>query len=42
MSAVPVASLVVMLAKPTVMLRQEEITGNDGATIHEGLVRAKH
>ena len=35
------ASLAVMLAKLTITLRQEEITGKDGRTIHEGLVGAK-
>jgi hypothetical protein len=35
------ASLAVMLAKLTITLRQEEITGKDGRTIHEGLVGSK-
>jgi hypothetical protein len=36
------ANLVVVLAKLTITLGQEEITGMDGRAIDEGLVRAEH
>jgi hypothetical protein len=35
------ASLAVMLAKLTITLKQQEIAGKDGRTIHKGLVGAK-